>query len=86
MDAFNPTPPEWTKTAIHALQFCCPTCQRTAIQARQVWINRRAPVVAENYRRKWQEFYQCECQTVWWAWSSDRPASDLANRERPPLL
>ncbi|MGF1478128.1 MAG: hypothetical protein ACFB4I_01370 [Cyanophyceae cyanobacterium] len=75
MNAFSATPPAWTKTATHALQFCCPRCRASAGHAEQVWINRRAPVMGENYRRKWQEFYQCECEQVWWAWSSDRPSS-----------
>jgi hypothetical protein len=81
MDAFNPTPPEWTNKAIHALKFSCPTCGGTVEQALQVWINRRAPVTGENNRRKWQEFYQCQCLTAWWAWSSDRD-SDLKSSPR----
>ena len=84
MDAFSITPPDWTGTATHALQFCCPRCRTPATQAVRVWINRRAPVLGENYRRKWQEFYQCECDQVWWAWSSDRPPSELTSKERPP--
>jgi hypothetical protein len=86
MDAFNPTPPEWTNKAIHALKFCCPNCRGTPGQAIKVWINRHAPVTGENYRRKWQEFYQCQCLTVWWAWNSDRPPSDLTNTDRSPLF
>ena len=78
MDAFSPTPPPWTQTALHALQFCCPRCGTPAAEAQQVWINRRAPVFEENYRRKWQEFYQCQCTQVWWAWSTDRPTSNLS--------
>lgn len=75
MQAFSPTPPAWTDTAIHAFEFCCPTCRQSSLEAQAVWINRRAPVYQDNYRRKWQEFYQCACGTVWWAWSSDRPPS-----------
>ncbi|MFH7030348.1 MAG: hypothetical protein ACHBN1_34585 [Heteroscytonema crispum UTEX LB 1556] len=33
-----------------------------------------------NHRRKWQEFYQCHCGTVWWAWSSDRPTTDFKSQ------
>ncbi|KAB8334163.1 hypothetical protein SD80_006880 [Scytonema tolypothrichoides VB-61278] len=73
IDAFAPTPPEWTNTAIHAYEFCCPKCHSSSLEALQVWINRRSPVMTENYRRKWQEFYQCHCGCAWWAWSSDRP-------------
>ncbi len=85
MDAFSPNPPLWTKTATHALEFCCPNCRAPAKKAQRAWINRRAPVMGEDYRRKWQEFYQCECNQVWWAWSSDRPHSELTQREIPPL-
>lgn len=77
MDAFSPYPPDWTKTAVHAIGFCCPRCNQGPASAQKVWLNRRAPVMAEDYRRKWQEFYQCECDGVWWAWSSDRPPSPL---------
>ncbi|NJN86074.1 MAG: hypothetical protein HC881_06835 [Leptolyngbyaceae cyanobacterium SL_7_1] len=81
MDAFNPTPPLWTQSAIHAWSFCCPTCRALTADAKQVWINRRSPVFMEDHRRKWQEFYQCQCGTVWWAWSSDRPPLDRAKSE-----
>ncbi|MDY6781113.1 MAG: hypothetical protein SW833_00905 [Cyanobacteriota bacterium] len=81
MEAFNPTPPKWTHDAIHSLQFCCPTCGAQADVAQRVWINRRAPVMSEDYQRKWQEFYHCECETVWWAWSSDRPPSEFKRTE-----
>lgn len=84
MDAFNPTPPAWTKKALHAIQFCCPNCRTAPNRAQQAWINRQAPVLTENYQRKWQEFYYCECDTVWWAWSSDRPPSDLAKKQNLP--
>lgn len=77
MDAFQPTPPDWTTDAIHAAEFCCPECSASSLEAQQVWINRRSPVYSENNRRKWQEFYACQCGSVWWAWSSDRPPSDL---------
>jgi hypothetical protein len=83
MDAFNPTPPPWTKTAIHALKFCCPCCQASAQVAQQVWINRKAPVMDEANHRQWQEFYRCQCSQAWWAWSSDRPPSELFTREEP---
>ncbi|MBZ8179182.1 hypothetical protein [Oscillatoria salina] len=86
MDFASPTPPEWTKTASHAVQFCCPNCRASAAEAKQVWINRRAPVMSEDYRRKWQEFYDCQCGKAWWAWSSDRPPSEFANRESPPFF
>ena len=77
MDAFSPTPPPWTETAIHGLQFCCPPCHASANKAQKAWINRRAPVITEDYGRRWQEFYLCECEQAWWAWSSDRPPSDF---------
>ncbi|HEY9599143.1 MAG TPA: hypothetical protein V6D33_15865 [Cyanophyceae cyanobacterium] len=86
MDAFSPVPPQWTKSAIHAVEFYCPNCRASAHEAQQAWINRRSPVMTEDYRRKWQEFYQCQCGTVWWSWSSDRPPSELAQRDQPPTL
>jgi hypothetical protein len=73
MEAFSRNAPEWTKTAIHALNFCCPRCHVSSHEAQKVWLNRYAPVTTEDYRRKYQEFYLCQCQQVWWAWSSDRP-------------
>jgi hypothetical protein len=87
MEAFDLTPPDWTQSAIHAHPFCCPCCGSGSKAAAKVWINRRSPVYGENHRRKWQEFYQCgECNTAWWAWSSDRPPSALPDIERdiPP--
>jgi hypothetical protein len=86
MEAFDPTPPEWTLSAVHAKEFCCPTCHTSSKVAQRVWINRRSPVYTEDHRRKWQEFYQCECGQPWWAWSSDRPPSELASQDReiPP--
>ncbi|WP_416674064.1 hypothetical protein [Egbenema bharatensis] len=77
MDAFALTPPDWTRSATHAHAFGCPACKASPLEAHQVWINRRAPVFTEDHRRKWQEFYHCQCGTVWWAWSSDRPPTDL---------
>jgi hypothetical protein len=79
MDAFAPVPPEWTKSAVHAVDFCCPNCKSQPIEAKNVWLNRRAPVSTNN-RRKYQEFYQCECNTVWWGWSDDRPSSESGNK------
>ncbi|UBF26280.1 hypothetical protein K9N68_33050 [Kovacikia minuta CCNUW1] len=86
MEAFEPNPPDWTLSALHAKEFCCPTCQAISKAATKVWINRRSPVFTEDHRRKWQEFYHCPCGSTWWAWSSDRPPSELANQERevPP--
>jgi hypothetical protein len=80
MDAFAPAPPNWTEQAIHAPEFCCPTCRASSLEAEQVWINRRSPVYTENHRRKWQEFYACSCGAVWWGWSSERPPTQL----KPP--
>ena len=85
MDAFAPTPPKWTNQAVHAYKFCCPTCHANSREAEKVWVNRRSPVMAENYRRKWQEFYQCHCGCVWWAWSDDRPSSELSANEQNPI-
>ena len=101
MDAFASTPPAWVNTAIHAVDFRCPTCKANASKAHDVWINRRAPVSIEfdssneesndaprvfYSRRKWQEFYLCQCDTSWWGWSSDRPPTNLDRRENPPLF
>ncbi|MDH6060333.1 hypothetical protein NWP17_07750 [Chrysosporum bergii ANA360D] len=76
MDAFAPIPPTWTGEAVHAYKFCCPRCHASSLEAVQVWLNRRSPVVTEDGHRKWQEFYNCQCGCVWWAWSSDRPPAD----------
>lgn len=84
MDAFAPIPPDWTQTAVHAHSFSCPRCRATALEAERVWINRRSPVFTEDYRRKWQEFYHCQCGTTWWAWSSDRPPSPLSQTDAQP--
>jgi len=81
MDAFAPVPPEWTHQAVHAYKFCCPRCGANSRDAEQVWLNRRSPVMTEDYRRKWQEFYQCQCGYAWWAWSQDRPPSELSAGE-----
>ncbi|WP_019500609.1 hypothetical protein [Pseudanabaena sp. PCC 6802] len=80
MDAFELIPPDWTRSATHARSFCCPSCNLPPKQAKAVWINRRSPVYTDDRRRKWQEFYLCECDRVWWAWSSDRPPSEFSNR------
>lgn len=78
MDAFSPVPPAWIEHAVHALTFRCPHCGESVTKSQKVWLNRRAPVLGTNNRRKFQEFYQCgECGGSWWAWSSDRPPSDL---------
>jgi hypothetical protein len=45
-----------------------------------VWINRRSPVSIENRRRKWQEFYLCECGKAWWGWSNERAPNEFADR------
>jgi hypothetical protein len=81
MDAFAPNPPQWTDKAIHASGFCCPRCHSGSLEAKEVWINRRSPVLTPEHRRKWQEFYHCHCAYVWWAWSSDRPPTDLLKDE-----
>ncbi|MBD2459585.1 hypothetical protein H6G89_00885 [Oscillatoria sp. FACHB-1407] len=86
MDAFDPTPPAWTQSAVHAWEFCCPACRSLCTESHRVWINRRSPVFTEDHRRKWQEFYECQCGTVWWAWSSDRPPSDLVKPDAPETL
>jgi hypothetical protein len=80
MEAFSPTPPDWTKEATHAYEFCCPNCHSSSTDAIAVWINRRSPVMLDYRRRKWQEFYHCQCGKVWWAWSSDRPPNEFADR------
>jgi hypothetical protein len=84
MDAFQLIPPEWTGAAVHAVKFCCPVCQAACTEANAAWVNRRSPVYTDDHRRKWQEFYQCTCGAVWWAWSSDRPPSDLVRQEIDP--
>lgn len=86
MEAFQPTPPNWTINAVHAEQFCCPQCSASSREAQQVWINRRSPVYGENHRRKWQEFYRCSCGCGWWGWSSDRPPSPYQQEQDDPFL
>ncbi|MEO0433052.1 MAG: hypothetical protein AAF151_15305 [Cyanobacteria bacterium J06656_5] len=85
MEAFSPVPPQWTEPATHALTFCCPRCGEAAAVATAVWINRRAPVYTHNHKRKWQEFYHCECGTAWWGWSSDRPPNPWQVNDSPEL-
>ncbi len=72
MEAFAPIPPQWTEKATHAVRFHCPSCKAASTEAKAVWLNRRAPVTDYDMTRKWQEFYLCKCDTVWWGWSSDR--------------
>ncbi len=79
MNVFAPIPPEWTNEAIHAYEFHCPNCHSSSLEALYVWMNRRSPVMTEDRTRKWQEFYQCHCGCVWWAWSSDRPPTNLSH-------
>jgi hypothetical protein len=82
-DAFSPTPPAWTEEATHAQTFACPQCAASEKEADRVWVNRRAPVMLESRRRKWQEFYHCNCGKAWWAWSDDRPPNEYADRQPP---
>lgn len=35
MDAFQPTPPDWTTDAIHASEFCCPECSASSLEAQK---------------------------------------------------
>jgi len=81
MDAFALTPPPWTEPALHAFEFRCPKCGETSQEAEAVWINRRSPVFTLDHRRKWQEFYKCNCGAAWWAWSSDRPPNPFESPE-----
>jgi hypothetical protein len=80
MEAFSPTPPNWTELATHAPEFCCPSCHAGSAESTAAWINRRSPVMAENRRRKWQEFYQCNCGKAWWGWSDERTPNEFAER------
>jgi hypothetical protein len=80
MDAFSPTPPDWTEIATHAQGFCCPTCHSSSTAATAAWINRRSPIFVENRQRKWQEFYHCECGKAWWGWSDERTPNEFAGR------
>ncbi|WP_071518850.1 hypothetical protein [Geitlerinema sp. PCC 9228] len=86
LDAFDPTPPDWTSSAVHVLEFRCPVCGSSPKKAERVWINRRSPVFTEENRRKWQEFYQCSCGSCWWAWSSDRPPAATEENEEDTTL
>ena len=80
MDAFSPDSPQWTDSAVHAYNFCCPSCSATSRSADRVWLNRRSPVLTHDQRRKWQEFYHCSCGTAWWGWSDERLPSELAQK------
>jgi hypothetical protein len=83
MEAFSPTPPNWTEKAIHAAEFCCPVCSASSAESTAAWINRRSPVLVENRKRKWQEFYLCQCDRAWWGWSNDRAPNEFADRIPP---
>jgi hypothetical protein len=80
MEAFSPNPPNWTELATHAQGFCCPSCHASSTAATAAWIARRSPVFIENRKRKWQEFYLCECSQAWWGWSDDRTPNEFAER------
>ncbi len=82
-NAFAQFPSDWVQSATHAYGFCCPRCQAIAAEAKDVWINRGAPVYTEFQQRKWQEFYLCNCDYAWWGWSSDRPPTELSRRLDP---
>lgn len=74
---FSAKPPDWVEAATHSTHFKCPRCGNGTDQSKAVWINRRSPVYIEGmYRRKWQEFYHCDCEASWWGWSSDRPTPE----------
>jgi hypothetical protein len=81
MEAFSPTPPDWREKSTHAKGFCCPSCQASSRTATAAWIDRRSPVFIENRKRKWQEFYLCECGTAWWGWSNERTPNEFAVSE-----
>jgi len=83
MDPFAPVPPDWTQAAVHAREFSCPTCRALSSEATEAWLNRRSPVFTEDHRRKWQEFYLCNCGAAWWAWSSDRPTHESNKSDSP---
>jgi hypothetical protein len=78
MEAFSPTPPDWREIATHADGFCCPDCHANSTAATAAWIDRRSPVFIENRKRKWQEFYLCQCGKAWWGWSNDRTPNEFA--------
>ncbi|MBR8832211.1 MAG: hypothetical protein N5P05_000727 [Chroococcopsis gigantea SAG 12.99] len=81
MDAFSLSPPQWTENSVHSTGFHCPHCGLNPAKAKAAWLNRRAPVTGNDGRRKWQEFYLCECDKAWWAWSDDRPPTNLRKIE-----
>jgi hypothetical protein len=80
MEAFSPTPPDWREIATHATGFCCPSCHASSTGATAAWIDRRSPVYIENRKRKWQEFYLCQCGKAWWGWSDERTPNEFATR------
>jgi hypothetical protein len=80
MEAFSPTPPDWREIATHADGFCCPDCHASSTAATAAWIDRRSPVFIENRKRKWQEFYLCQCGKAWWGWSNDRTPNEFVDR------
>jgi hypothetical protein len=84
MEAFSPTPPSWRELATHAEGFCCPNCRASSTAATAAWIDRRSPVFIENRKRKWQEFYLCECSRAWWGWSDERAPNEFADRQTTP--
>ncbi len=84
MDPFSSQPPDWTEHATHGLGFQCPSCGVASVEAEAVWINRRAPVLSETGRRRWQEFYRCTCGCPWWAGSDERPPKPLPGTPIPP--
>lgn len=48
MNPFAPIAPEWTNQAIHAYEFCCPSCRSRSLEAEQAWLNRRSPVFTDQ--------------------------------------
>jgi hypothetical protein len=81
MEVFSPNPPNWTEIATHAHKFCCPSCHASSQEATTAWINRRSPVLSVDRRkRKWQEFYHCQCGIAWWGWSDERTPNEFADR------
>ncbi len=82
MEAFSPIAPQWTREAVRSFTFTCPRCNASPREAKRAWLNRYAPVTTEDNRRKWQEFYMCECEQVWWAWSNERPPSPFSSRHK----
>ncbi len=80
MEAFSLIPPDWREIATHAQGFCCPSCHGSSTIATAAWIDRRSPVYVDNRKRKWQEFYLCQCGQAWWGWSNDRAPNEFADR------